>query len=135
MAKTYAEKLKDPRWQKKRLKILERAKWKCELCSDEKTELHVHHLEYSGEPWEVSDDKLQCLCKHCHDLVTNHIGDSEDLVSVKKVVSKKGYALVLLYKNNTAICSLDETNGHFDFIAFSPRSEVLKYMYLHNKKL
>ena len=43
MGKSYKKLLKDPRWQKKRLKVLERAGWACEECGDTKTELHVHH--------------------------------------------------------------------------------------------
>jgi len=30
--KTYGEKLKDPRWQKKRLGLLEKADWTCLFC-------------------------------------------------------------------------------------------------------
>lgn len=69
---TYAEKLKHPLWQKKRLKILERDGFKCQLCSDEETELQVHHLKYTGEPWEAPDKDLQTLCKHCHSIVTRY---------------------------------------------------------------
>jgi len=39
----YADKLKDPRWQKKRLKIMERANWECESCGDSEKTLHIHH--------------------------------------------------------------------------------------------
>lgn len=66
---TYAEKLKDPRWQKKRLQILNRDEFKCTLCGDEKTTLHVHHLKYSKEPWEIEDKFLKTLCQDCHSLV------------------------------------------------------------------
>jgi hypothetical protein len=62
----YKEKLRDPRWQKKRLEILKRDKWKCKLCKDEKTELHVHHINYTGEPWEAPNSDLVTLCAHCH---------------------------------------------------------------------
>lgn len=65
---TYAEKLKDPRWQKKRLEILQRDSFTCQLCSDTTTELHIHHKEYDFglEPWEYEDSVLVALCKHCH---------------------------------------------------------------------
>ena len=39
----YVEKLKDPRWQRKRLEILQRDDWKCYWCKDDKTTLNVHH--------------------------------------------------------------------------------------------
>lgn len=64
----YSEKLKDPRWQRKRLGVLERAEWKCECCGDDKETLQVHHLIYSkGEPWDAPDDTLECLCESCHE--------------------------------------------------------------------
>lgn len=69
--KTYSEKLRDPRWQKKRLEILEQNNFTCQLCSDTETELHVHHLFYTKgkQPWEYTNDALVTLCKHCHLLV------------------------------------------------------------------
>lgn len=67
----YSDKLKNPLWQKRRLDILERASWSCELCRDSKSPLHVHHLEYkqSREPWEYEDDELVVLCDECHKTV------------------------------------------------------------------
>jgi hypothetical protein len=66
---TYAEKLKDPRWQKRRLEILERDNFTCLMCGDTSTELHVHHDSYSENPWDSVDDELATYCKHCHSLV------------------------------------------------------------------
>lgn len=67
--KTYSEKLKDPRWQKKRLKILERDQWICKLFGDSNTTLHVHHEKYKGDPWSISDDHLTSVCQHCHGII------------------------------------------------------------------
>lgn len=64
--KTYAEKLKDPRWQKKRLEILSANDFKCQFCGDTETTLHVHHFVYSGEPWEAEDGDLTTICEDCH---------------------------------------------------------------------
>lgn len=64
---TYAEKLKDPRWQKLRLKILERDNWTCRYCGDTETTLHVHHRHYEGkEPWDTPEELLDTLCVDCH---------------------------------------------------------------------
>jgi hypothetical protein len=65
----YAEKLKDPRWQKKRLKILERDNWTCKICFATDKTLHVHHLFYfrNKEPWEVHDGFLITVCEDCHE--------------------------------------------------------------------
>jgi len=67
VSKSYAELLKDPRWQKIRLEVFQRADWQCQQCSDKTTELHVHHTFYDGrEPWEYPENSLKCLCKTCH---------------------------------------------------------------------
>lgn len=68
-ASSYAAKLRDPRWQKKRLEVLERAGWACEMCGDHETTLHVHHKQYlkGREPWEYDADQLAALCEFCHE--------------------------------------------------------------------
>lgn len=70
MSKSYWEKLKDPRWQRKRLEIMNRAGFKCECCGDEESALHIHHGYYDRrkEPWEYDDDTLRCLCESCHEM-------------------------------------------------------------------
>ena len=68
---TYSDKLKDPRWQKKRLEILARDNWTCQKCMDNETTLHVHHLKYNGNPWESDEGDLITLCKHCHEFIEN----------------------------------------------------------------
>ena len=69
MAKTYWEKLKDPRWQEKRLRVMEKANFHCECCGDNLNTLNVHHKEYlkGHEPWEYEDEQLLCLCEDCHE--------------------------------------------------------------------
>ena len=60
---------KDPRWQKKRLEILERDKFTCLNCLSADKELHVHHLKYQKNTpvWSVDDCFLVTLCTECHD--------------------------------------------------------------------
>lgn len=69
----YQQKLLDPRWQKKRLEILERDEWACRQCGDESTTLHVHHRYYTRdkEPWEYPNEALITLCHTCHEIETN----------------------------------------------------------------
>lgn len=73
MAKEYVswrQKLLDPRWQKKRLEIMQRAGFRCESCGDGSKTLHIHHGFYEGrDPWEYPDWSLWCLCGECHELV------------------------------------------------------------------
>lgn len=70
----YQKKLLDPRWQKKRLEILERDKWECFWCGDKTSTLHVHHLYYmqEQEPWDYPVDALVTLCAECHEEETNY---------------------------------------------------------------
>jgi len=65
---TYSEKLKDPRWQKKRLQILERDAWVCSECYSGVKTLHVHHKYYTPntEPWDYDESALTTLCEDCH---------------------------------------------------------------------
>lgn len=67
--KTYAEKLKSPKWQKKRLDILNLKGFKCEKCGDEENQIQVHHRFYitGREPWEYDNDVFQVLCEKCHE--------------------------------------------------------------------
>ena len=67
--KTYSEKLKDPRWQKKRLEILNRDNFTCQLCDDTTTTLHVHHRRYlqKKDPWQYDNKFLVTMCATCHE--------------------------------------------------------------------
>lgn len=70
--KPWFERLKDPRWQKKRLEILERDGWACKSCwVDQEKMLHVHHKVYRRglEPWEYESTDLVTYCEDCHDEV------------------------------------------------------------------
>ena len=69
----YSEKLKDPRWQRARLKIMERDGFACVACSSTTETLTVHHIHYSGSnPWDAPDKDLQTLCFSCHDRLGKH---------------------------------------------------------------
>jgi len=69
MSSKYSEKLKDPRWQKKRLEILERDRWTCTVCQRSDLTLHVHHGYYEGrfDPWDYDNETLHTVCAVCHD--------------------------------------------------------------------
>lgn len=73
----YSDKLRDPRWQKKRLKILERDNWTCKYCGATDRTLHVHHNEYNGDPWNANDEKLDTVCDICHDMFHKYNSDLE----------------------------------------------------------
>jgi hypothetical protein len=67
-SRTYVEKLRDPRWQRRRLEIFQRDNWTCQLCSRTDLELHVHHLyRTTKDPWDEPDLHLLTVCQLCHD--------------------------------------------------------------------
>lgn len=108
---TYSEKLKDPRWQKKRLDILSRDVFACKLCKDAETELHVHHkaYKYGSEPWEYDDDNFITYCKHCHLLVE----EFKDRFVIHEVLLKEDTGVFII---TYAICSVVGKNT--DLIKF-----------------
>lgn len=65
---TYSEKLKDPRWQKMRLRVMEYAEFRCQICGDGKSTLHVHHSYYTrgNDPWQYPMGSLICICEYHH---------------------------------------------------------------------
>lgn len=67
----YSELLKDPRWQKRRLEIMQRDNFTCQMCGNGLTSgvpLNVHHYVYHKGylPWEYPDNDLITLCRECH---------------------------------------------------------------------
>jgi len=61
-------KYRDPRWQKKRLEILERDEWKCRDCNKSDSQLQVHHgfYERGKDPWDYPKWSLRTVCENCH---------------------------------------------------------------------
>lgn len=87
---TYSEKLKNPRWQKKRLGIFNRDQFECKICGDKETTLHVHHVYYeaNSEPWDYADDALVTLCGVCHE--AEHEAMKVAMDSLKKQIATSG---------------------------------------------
>jgi hypothetical protein len=66
----YAEKLKDPRWQKLRLQVFERDGWRCRVCDQKDNTLHAHHTYYDNNtegPWDYPQETIVTLCDTCHE--------------------------------------------------------------------
>ena len=109
----YSDKLKSPKWQKKRLETFKRDDFKCCNCNDAETELHVHHLKYTKEPYDSPLEDLQTLCKHCHYYVTFFLKQDcltykEDIKSFKIFKNDKSFIVafkftILTIKGDTLI--------------------------------
>lgn len=75
----YSRLLLDPRWQKKRLEILQRDDFICQYCCNGEDTLHIHHryYEYGKSPWEYNNNSLMTLCANCHGNHSGRIKNSE----------------------------------------------------------
>lgn len=118
--RTYGEKLRDARWQKKRTHILKRAHHRCEDCNS-KDNLEIHHCYYlyGFEPWEYPFDSLRSLCRECHE--------------------KRGLAEYIL-RGKIASLKTNELNSLIHLIStglyWYPRKEIFKLLrsFTYNQK-
>lgn len=87
--KNYSKKLQDPRWQKKRLQILERDNFTCKSCGNSGESLHVHHhlYEKGKDPWDYSDDIYETYCRKCHAMV-EYLKKAIPSVTVIRIIYK-----------------------------------------------
>lgn len=78
----YSSMLRDPRWQKRRLEIMERDKFTCQLCHSKDKTLNVHHMYYrtGKKVWEYDDESLKTLCEDCHKLLSGDKESFEELI-------------------------------------------------------
>jgi hypothetical protein len=129
--KNYSEKLKDPRWQKRRLEILNRDNWKCKCCKDEDTTLHVHHIKYTGNPWDAKDDDLITLCAHCHNYVSERKVDISSLVLPCAFKAKyEDGACVLFFKRENKLSYAVFRNEVFTLSYSFDDSDIVEIMQL-----
>ena len=64
----YSDDLKNPKWQRKRLEIMQRDEFRCCLCLDPDKELYIHHLYYlpDTKTWDYDNECYVTLCEDCH---------------------------------------------------------------------
>ena len=113
---TYSDKLKSPKWQKKRLEIMQRDGFKCKICDCESETLHVHHIDYSDNlaPWEYSNNRLITLCKGHHAMIHGRdqiIIINQGILSVYDFIQKYPGALnkFSLIENHEGIWNVEFT--------------------------
>ncbi|MBT9148468.1 MAG: hypothetical protein DDT32_02242 [Syntrophomonadaceae bacterium] len=117
MVVSYLEKLRDPRWQKKRLEILERDNWTCQLCADIRTTLHVHHFTYipGKEPWEYPAENYITLCEDCHNTEAEERVEYESMLLAifkeKRFLPEDIYNLVMDIMHSPSLRTLS-IDGH-----------------------
>lgn len=105
MALSYLDKLKSPKWQKKRLEILQRDEFTCINCDSTDKNLQVHHTIYINDrnPWEYEDFQLITLCEDCHEKFTS-------INKLIKVQISKNNQLVQLQSINDILHNCSKLN-------------------------
>ena len=85
----YKDDLKNGRWQKVRLQVMERDSFCCRACGS-KSILHVHHLfyRYGLKPWEYPMDSLVTLCVNCHNKLHNELSEKAGIIAFNLLTNK-----------------------------------------------
>lgn len=116
MKTPYQKKLLDPRWQKKRLRILERDDFTCQRCYDPENTLHVHHFLYiyGNEPWEIDDEFLITLCERCHSEEREYYSKRESFLL--ESLKKKRFLSSHVYQINALINLFPDNEDSFNLM-------------------
>lgn len=124
----YSELLKDPRWQKKRLEIMERDKWCCAVCHDKTNTLMVHHkyYEHGRAPWDYPDESLVTLCEFCHTCESKDIRESLMADALESIKRKFLYGDLLSLSEALASPYYDEIINTSDIIFRRVRQSTWK---------
>lgn len=116
----YSEKLRDPRWQKKRLEVMNRDKFTCQICLDDKKTLNVHHLYYRRgcEPWDYDASELITLCQECHEFESeNRAGAEAQLLEALKVRGVFSVAIEELAQSIASMTMPESTGETFHYLS------------------
>jgi len=122
----YFELLKHPKWQKKRLEILERDNFTCQLCGDKETCLNIHHKKYisNRKPWKYDNEDLITLCEDCHNTFEklkkyySSIGNKDiNTLSILKLTNETSYRILFVLEQSKFctrlhICERDKDYWH-----------------------
>lgn len=119
---TYSALLRHPKWQKKRLEILDRDNFVCQICGDTETTIHVHHRYYKNgkKPWEYDNRALVALCENCHEHETENLKKNQNMLIEE--LSHWGYFaddfgdLLISINNNKIPAAPPALNSAIDFI-------------------
>lgn len=102
----YSQYLKSEDWKHKRKKVYHKARYHCQACKAENTELHAHHIKYRDLGNESIGKDFLCLCKTCHfklhDWIKSGIMPTwNDYRLTRRKATKKAYRKMIKAALNT----------------------------------
>lgn len=143
--------MKSPKWQKRRLEIMNRDNFTCQLCGDKDTMLNVHHLCYHNDKniWEYDDWEMITLCENCHK--EEHSSQASILDYIESIKSRgvtmsEIYSIleaidISLYMGHDRIIqnivgdsSSNGNNKEYDIKLLADRRELFKKSYYEKQK-
>jgi hypothetical protein len=105
----YPEKLKSPRWQRKRLEIMSRDNFACRCCLDENKTLNVHHIYYDNRyknPWDYPSELLITMCESCHKIEHEYKFEDIAVLLLKE----------LIYLSNKPVSEINNILDHKHYL-------------------
>lgn len=122
MKQTYQEKLRSPKWQKKRLEIMDRDRFMCSHCYSGDKTLAVHHRYYlkGKEPWEYEDSCFITLCENCHEYEHSHRPEAESELLI--ILKQKGFTPIDIRLLTQSIARSTDPN---EYIKTLKRADLL----------
>ena len=131
----YRQKLKDPRWQKKRLEVFQRDNFTCCYCGDWEETLHVHHLRYHKgfEPWDYDFSDLLTVCETCHSHESSQRGIIEQ--ALLETLRDTGFSasdlqeLIFTLGNAHFCCEKREFVEVFDWMMIEDQERIVREYY------
>jgi len=125
----YAKQWLDPRWQKRRLEIMQRDEFQCVDCGADTKTLNVHHIYYNrgADVWDYPDHALVTLCNECHE-AEHAVGESCERALIdafKKVGLRSSYLGAIAFTIEQVQEKLGTKKAKYlveimDFILFRP---------------
>lgn len=93
---SYSDDLLSPLWQRKRLEIMQRDNFQCQVCGSKRNSLTVHHLYYESgkKPHEYDNDVMITLCKDCHEATHREVAKISSLIAWSVVKKRKNFIQV-----------------------------------------
>jgi hypothetical protein len=123
----YGDKLKDPRWQRRRLEIMQRDNFRCLVCMEETKTLHVHHNYYlSGrEPWDYPDECLITVCEGCHEY--EHLYREQCERNLINIIRQKGIEYIDVQLVSQAFANMTKAEIHSWALDNNSEEQVFKH--------